>query len=181
MQISFISERGEYGMRRSFYFLAPLWAVPVLLLCSCQEDSLRDLPLGVIGIEEPVFVMPFEAPFHAKIDTGADTSSIDAEEIQLTERDGKKFVSFTIRQRGTEKVHSYTLPLKRKVSIVRHGGKSQSRYIVMLTLRIGKLEMEREFSLANRNNFRCQVLIGRNIISGTAAVDPSRRNLTGAL
>lgn len=156
-------------------------AASAFLLCSCQEDPLRDLPLGVIGIEEGVFVTPFEAPFHAKIDTGADTSSIDAEEIQLTERDGKKFVSFMIRQRGTEKVHSYTLPLKRKVSIVRHGDKSQSRYVVMLTVRIGKLEMEREFSLANRKNFRFQVLIGRNIISGAAAVDPSRRNLTGAL
>ena len=51
----------------------------------------------------------------------------------------------------------------------------------MMTVKIGKVTLTREFSLANRKNFEYQVLIGRNIIAGTAAVDPSKRNLTGAL
>ena len=168
---------------RVFSLLIPVCAVSAFLLCSCHsaEDPLRSLPLGIVGIEEPVFVTPFASPFPAKIDTGADTSSIDAEGIRLIQRDGGKFVSFRIRQRGTGEEHSYELPLKRRTSIVRHGGKSQTRYIVMLTVRIVSLTMEREFSLANRKNFSYQVLIGRNIISGMAAVDPSRRNQTGAL
>lgn len=168
---------------RFFSLSAPVCALSALLLCSCHsvEEPLRGLPLGIIGIEEPVFVMPFETPFAAKIDTGADTSSIDAEEIRLIQRDGGKFVSFKIRQRGTQKEHSFELPLKRRTSIVRHGSQAQPRYTVMLTVRIGPLTMEREFSLADRKNFKYQVLIGRNIISGMAAVDPSRRNLTGAL
>ena len=157
-------------------------AVAVTLLCSCcKEDPLRGLPLGMIGIEEPVAIEPFKTPFPAKIDTGADVASIDAENIKLVKRGEENIVVFTIRQRGTGEEHQYKLPLKRRISIVRHGRKPQQRYVVMMTVRIGKVTLTREFSLANRKNFEYQVLIGRNIIAGAAAVDPSRRNLTGAL
>ncbi len=167
---------------RIFYPSVLSAAVAAALLCSCcKEDPLRELPLGMIGIEEPVVIGPFKTPFPAKIDTGADVASIDAENIRLVTRDGKKIVMFTIRQRGTGEEHQYELPLKRKIAIVRHGRKPQSRYVVMMTVRIGGMTLTREFSLANRKNFEYQVLIGRNIIAGSAAVDPSKRNLTGAL
>ena len=167
---------------RVFCLFVLVCAFGTLFLCSCcRKNAPGNLPLGIIGIEEPVYIEPFEKPFPAKMDTGADTSSIDAEDIRLIQRDGKDFVTFMIRQRDTGKEERYELPLKRKMRIVRHGRKSQPRYVVMLTIRIGGLKLEREFSLADRKNFRCQVLVGRNIISGTAAVDPSRQNLTGEL
>ena len=47
----------------------------------------------------------------------------------------------------------------------------------MLTFRIGHLTLEREFTLADRSRFEYPVLLGRNVINGLAAVDPSRRNV----
>ena len=157
-------------------------ATAALSLCSCRcEEPLHALPLGIIGIEEPVMLEPFAEPFPAKIDTGADISSIDARRIRLVKRDGERFVIFTVRMRRTGEEHQYDLPLKREISITRHGMKPQIRYVVMLTVRIGKLKLTREFSLANRKNFNYQVLIGRNVIEGNAVVDPARKNTTGAL
>ena len=104
-------------------------AMAVTLLCSCcKEDPLRGLPLGMIGIEEPVAIEPFKTPFPAKIDTGADVASIDAENIKLVKRGEENIVVFTIRQRGTGEEHQYELPLKRRISIVRHGRKPQQRH-----------------------------------------------------
>ena len=48
---------------------------------------------------------------------------------------------------------------------------------VLLTFRIGHLTLEREFTLADRSHFEYPVLLGRNVINGLAAVDPSRRNV----
>ena len=36
--------------------------------------------------------------------------------------------------------------------------------------------MTREFSLADRSNFKYQVLLGKNVIAGNAAVDVTREN-----
>ena len=36
--------------------------------------------------------------------------------------------------------------------------------------------MVREFSLADRSNFSYQVLLGKNVIAGNAAIDVTRRN-----
>ena len=47
----------------------------------------------------------------------------------------------------------------------------------MLTFRMGHLTLEREFTLTDRSKFEYPVLVGRNIINGIAAVDPSRRNV----
>lgn len=57
--------------------------------------------LGIIGAVEPVYVLPMKMPFAGRIDTGAETSSIDASDIKTFERDGEKWVSFTIVNRET--------------------------------------------------------------------------------
>ncbi len=55
----------------------------------------------IIGGVETVYVPPFEIPFQARIDTGAETSSIDAKNIRPFERDGEKWVSFDITNKKT--------------------------------------------------------------------------------
>jgi Uncharacterized protein conserved in archaea len=71
--------------------------------CGEKNDPLRELPLKIIGITEPVFLEPFKTPFPAKIDTGADIASLDAKEIQEFVRDGKPYVAFTVVQRKPER------------------------------------------------------------------------------
>lgn len=140
-------------------------------------SMLGDLPLGIIGESEAVYLEGFAVPFEARVDTGAATCSIDARNIRAFERDGKKWVAFQIVSRGEKLSRSYELPVERVASIKRHGAGSMQRYTVLLTFRIGHLTLEREFTLADRSHFEYPVLLGRNVINGLAAVDPSRRNV----
>lgn len=160
---------------KSLYFKS--LAVPLcLLLFSGCENPVRKLPLGVIGGTEPVYVEPFSAPFPGKVDTGADIASIGATGIREFRKDGKRYVAFTIAQRGTGAVRNYELPLVRVIPITRHEQKPLKRYVVHLRIRLGSVEMTREFSLADRSNFKYQALLGKNVIAGNAAVDVTREN-----
>lgn len=147
----------------------------LLFLAGCG-NPVRDLPLGVIGAAEPVYVEPFKEPFAGKVDTGADIASIGATDIREIAKDGKKYVAFSIVQRETGEVHPYTLPLIRVIPITRHGQKPLKRYVVHLRIRLGEVDMRREFSLADRSNFKYQVLLGKNVIAGNAAVDVTKEN-----
>jgi len=129
----------------------------------------------IIGGVERVYVEGSKTAFHARIDTGAETSSIDAQNITPFERDGEKWVSFELVNRsGGEKI-KMEKPVKRRVMIVRTG-KEERRYVVKLKIKMGKNTITTDFSLNDRSKFEYQVLIGRNIINGRFIVDPSISN-----
>ncbi len=134
-------------------------------------------PIGLIGAVEPIFILGSEEPFRARVDTGATTSSVDAENIQGFERDGREWVSFEIVHRKSKNVLRLELPVKRRISIKRQEGGSEERFVVDLTTRIGGIEMRREFSLADRGDFEYSVLIGRNVLRGMAVVDVAQQNV----
>ena len=155
-----------------YVMFAGVCTLLTVLASGCWKHSkTKPLKLGIIGIEEPVYIEPFTKPFEAKIDTGADIASIDAENIRKVRKNGETFIAFRIRQRGNGESHEYELPLIRIIPITRHGLKPQKRFVVMLKIRLGTLLLKKEFSLADRSNFSCQVLIGRNILAGNAAVN----------
>ena len=131
--------------------------------------------LGVIGAVEPVYVLPMKAPLAARIDTGAETSSIDVSNLKTFERDGEKWVSFTIVNKDTGETHHFEKELVRQTSIVRIN-KHEKRFVVMLDVKLGNEIISAEFSLANREKFEYQVLIGRNILTGRAIVDTALEN-----
>lgn len=92
------------------------------MTCSCQNNVKPTIvpavevkqpvkhSLEVIGAVENIYVLPMKVPFPARIDTGAETSSIDVGKFKTFERDGEKWVSFDLDHNGTgEKLH-----LKRK-------------------------------------------------------------------
>jgi len=137
--------------------------------------------IGIIGQVEPVYVKPFTEPFLARIDTGAETSSIHAYDIIPFERDGKRWVRFTVKQRESDKEHTFECRRVSKVRITRQNGDHEERYKVRLEIRMGPQTMETEFSLANREDFEFQVLIGRNVLEGNAIVDVSKSMVLGEL
>lgn len=140
------------------------------------ENQMANLPLGIIGEVETVYLPDFKTPFEARIDTGATTSSIDAFDIKNFERDGKKWVSFKVKSRTSDEQMTFELPVVRTVEIKRHEAAPVYRYSVMLKMRMGHITLDREFTLADRSEFEYPVLIGRNVLSGLAAVDTSRKN-----
>ena len=114
-------------------------------------------------------------PFHARMDTGAETSSIDVLNMRPFERDVEKWISFDIKNSKNNEIHHVEKRVKRKTAIVRTGEK-EIRYVVHMDIKMGNELIDAEFTLNDRSKFEYQVLIGRNIINGRFIIDPTLEN-----
>ncbi|MBE6452498.1 MAG: hypothetical protein E7012_03295 [Alphaproteobacteria bacterium] len=158
-----------------------------LLISACQNQlkpaivpppSIPDSPtlgLAVIGGVEPFYLLPMKTPFAARIDTGAETSSIDVENLTPFERDGEKWVSFTMINKQNGETYTFEKRVIRKTRI-RRINKDEHRYVVKMDIKIGNEITNAEFSLADREKFDYQGLIGRNVINGRFLIDASLDN-----
>ncbi len=147
--------------------------VPAPAPLPCKKAPGQELE--VIGGVEYVTLVGKEVKAKARIDTGAKTSSIHAEEIVEFERDGKPWVRFAFNPENGQEPVVVERPVARRVLIKRHGFDPQRRYVVTLGLRIGKIEEVVEVTLSNRSEFEFPVLIGRNFLTDNAVVDVSRQ------
>ncbi len=136
-------------------------------------------PVQVYGWREWVLVGDLKMKLSAKLDTGALTSSIHAEEKELFERDGKKWVRFIVTDPGEKNSPRTRIeaPLVRIAHIKDPGGKSEAREVVRLNFVIGQRKLRADFTLNNRSNMLSPVLIGRSTIKEVGWVDPSRAYL----
>ncbi len=142
-----------------------------------KDGPLDVLPLGIIGEEEPVYIENIPVPMPARVDTGAALCSIDVSHLKFFERDGKSWVSFAIKPRANGKEYQFERRVKRNVKIKRHGMEDPPpRPLVELKIKMGRITLMRDFTLIDRQQFDYQVLIGRNLLKGLAAVDVSRVN-----
>lgn len=143
-----------------------------------EKTPKNDLKIGdhqVLGYLEPAAILSGKYQGTAKLDTGADNSSLSALNITAFERDGKDFVRFTLDPRLTNnKEVTIERPILRKTSIKRHGSDPQERYVVMIDLKIGTTDQEVPFSLTDRSEYSVTILVGRNYMNGFILVDPSR-------
>jgi len=136
-------------------------------------------PIQVYGWREKILVDGLEKTITAKLDTGAYTSSIHAEEKELFERDGKKWVRFIVtepRKKDSPRVR-IEAPLVRIARVKEPGGESQTREVVRLAFKIGERKLRGDFTLNNRDNMLSSILIGRTTIKELGWIDPSRTNL----
>ena len=149
---------------------------------NCRELARKSIekdifyPLGIIGEVEPVYLKDIKSVFYARIDTGAETSSVDASNIKEFERDGESWVSFDIVNRETGEKKTFEKKIVRKTTIKRQQGEDERRIVVNMEIKIGNQLFTKEFNLGNREKFNYQVLIGRNILNGLAVVDVSIKN-----
>ena len=131
--------------------------------------------LVIIGEAEKVTIKSKDLRLKARIDTGAQTSSLGAVDQQPFERDGKKWLQFSVQDPNSGKLVEFKRPVVRIAEIKRHGAKAQERYVVELKISLGNIEMEREFTLADRSRYTFPMLIGRNVLSGKYLVDVNRK------
>lgn len=133
----------------------------------------------VYGWREKIQLIDAKQTLMAKLDTGALTSSIHAEDTKLFERDGKKWVRFFACDPTAEKPvrHKLEAPLVRIASIKDPGGKSEQREVVRLSFQIGERKLRGEFTLNDRHNMIAPVLLGRKILKELGWVDASRTDL----
>jgi hypothetical protein len=91
----------------------------------------------VIGWVENVGVSSGNTIVKAKIDTGADSSSLHCECITPYERDGEQWVRFSITDVDDQSV-SYEKKILRTTKVKRHFGEVQERIVVRMGICIGE-------------------------------------------
>ena len=136
-----------------------------------------ELNLPIVGGVESVVIEPSGIKYEARIDTGAESSSIHAENIQLIERDGKRYVQFSLLNPETGELIELERRLRRKVLIKQQEGEWERRYVVKLWLTLGEIRELVDVTLSNRTGFEYSVLVGRNLFTDTAIVDVSQQHI----
>ena len=127
----------------------------------------------IIGWIEKVQILPENILLHAKIDTGADTSSLNVTELSDFIRDSKRWVQFTVTTREGQQVR-LKKRVVRFVRIKRKGAESQRRPVVRFDLCLGSIfKHNAQVNLTDRKNFKYNMLIGRSFLNNLAIVDSS--------
>ncbi|MEY6431377.1 RimK/LysX family protein [Thioalkalicoccus limnaeus] len=133
-----------------------------------------DLDLPIIGAVEWVEIDPPGLRLEARIDTGAETTSIHAEDVKLVEIDGRRFVRYTIIDPVSGERHENEARLRRRVLIKQQDGQHDRRYVVRMWVTLGETRLRVDVTLADRTGLIYPVLIGRNMLTDIAIVDVSR-------
>lgn len=143
-----------------------------------QSDAAEEQIL-MVGETEYIYIKDSAYAYDSRIDTGATTCSIHAEEIVPFERDGESWVKFSLVNFNNQKRVELERRVARIAQIKRHGFESQERYAVKLTVVIDNKEAKVEFTLADRSNYTYPLLVGRNLLRGQAIVDVNQSYLLG--
>jgi len=154
-----------------------LAALPLAAASGVTDDKACPNTAGfkIIGELEHVIIKPEDLRLKARIDTGAQTSSIGVISQQVFERDGKKWLRFSIKDPANNQPIDFEQRVLRTAKIKRHGAEATERPVVKLKIKLGEIEMEREFTLADRDQYKFPVLIGRNVLGGKYLVDVNRK------
>lgn len=132
----------------------------------------------IVGSTEWVYLTPPGKHFLARVDSGAATSSVSATNITPFERNGKKWVSFTIRHDDEASGFDVEAPLVRTASIRQAStDESVKRPVVSLTVNLGGLQQEAEFTLTDRSQMTFPILLGREFLQDVVLIDVGRQNV----
>jgi len=128
----------------------------------------------VVGEMERVWVDPPGATLIARVDTGAQSSSLHAENLVEFERDGDDWVRFDLIL--NDEVTTLERPVVRYVRVYQQADPEGSmRPVVKMRLRLGDVKDTFEFTLADRAHLDSQMLLGRNFLSDMALVDVGKQ------
>ena len=152
--------------------------IPATAIPKIESSNINETRT-ILGGQEYVYLDPPGIEFSARIDTGAQTSSLNAKEIIEFERDGKPFVRFNILHPQTGEKIELTRRLRRHVRVKERGNReSQRRPIIKMRVVLANIDEQIDFTLVDRGRLKHQILIGRNLLRDLAIVDVSKKFTT---
>lgn len=144
----------------------------ISLACFADKTIMGRVETGLIGSQC--------IPMRIKIDTGAKTTSVNAHNIKIVEKKGKKWVSFILDPDRTPSIYTFELPQVRTVKIRKRAAESgagspfELRPVVLMPITLGSQTHEVEVSLTNRSHFNYGMILGRTAMEKfNIIVDPS--------
>lgn len=151
----------------------------VLALCAglaATAQAAPDAPAKptarvIYGLHEQVFITQLGVVLPAKVDTGADSSSLSAVNIRHFKRDDERWVRFDLAVDGMQ-MDDVELPLSHNVRIRRRASdfdpETEKDYarrpVVELMLCIGNRAVTVNVNLADRRGFRQPLLLGASAL-----------------
>ncbi len=163
-------------MLRSTSRLAKARGLVALLLPACIAPAMADSP-QVFGWVEEGLIFPEKVAVKFKLDTGALTSSMHAENIDRFEKDGDDWVRFTLELKDIDTDKKIEKRLERELVRdikVRGAGGAESRPVVRMKVCLGDKIYEEQFSLNDRDKMNYPVLVGRRTLKNIGLVDSSK-------
>jgi hypothetical protein len=131
----------------------------------------------IIGWREWVYLPDLDVGrVKAKIDTGARTSALHAFRITPFTKDGALYVRFAVHpiQRSAKpEIICVALVIDRR-AVTDSGGRSEQRYVIRTSLKLGTSRWPIELTLTNRDQMGFRMLIGRQALRRRYLVDTGR-------
>ena len=110
-----------------------------------------------------------------KVDTGAKTSALHAENI--TVRGGVVFFVTSLDPANPDQTIACSAPIFDQRRITNSGGQSDKRCVIQTTLMLGPLKRTIEMTLKDRSRMRFRMLLGREAFEPGMMVDPTAQYL----
>lgn len=134
----------------------------------------------IIGRKEKISLPDLDLKLvWAKVDTGAYTSSIHAENIHVEEIEGKRLLKFQALMEGhyafTGEIVTFDKFTEKKVK--NSFGHAEVRYMIVTTIKIADETFPAEFTLSDRSSMRNVILLGRKALKKRFLVDVDHTNL----
>lgn len=154
---------------------------PVIIREECEVNDVQDSKT-LLGRSEWVGLPSIGTYLKARVDSGANTSSLSASDITRFERDGENWVRFKLALNDDDVVVDRVrnewieAPILRRVRIVQASGED-SRPVISLLMTLGPIRENVEFTLNDRTHLDYPVLLGRRFMMDIATIDVAQTYL----
>lgn len=117
----------------------------------------------------------------AKVDTGARTSSLHAEEVAVDERGDHGWVTALLRpwQDNDHDPVRVRVPLVGTRRVRSSNGSVEDRPVIATTVVLGELAIVAQLTLTRRDDMRLRMLLGREALGERVVVDAARSYVAG--
>jgi len=117
----------------------------------------------------------------ARIDTGAQTSSLHVDNIEEFEQNGQNWVSFNIHPdiHNVNTIVRRQAKLKGRRKVKSSNAQAEKRCVITTTLAMGGKRWRIQLTLTDRREMSYLMLIGRQAMQGRMMVDPEYDYLLG--
>ena len=115
----------------------------------------------------------------AKIDTGARSSALHVDGLDIIELDGMRIARFALRPGADREPVYLQAPVVDIRPVTDSGGKTTQRPFIRTDVEIGGRRWPIEINLTNRTNMLFPMLLGRTAMAGRLRVDPAQSYLLG--
>ncbi|WP_394236808.1 ATP-dependent zinc protease family protein [Pseudomonas anguilliseptica] len=170
-------------------FTPPPQITATLALCTTlfATGAMANQP-QIYGLHEKVSLYELALELPAKLDTGAETASLSAKNIQVFKRDGGEWVRFQLGMKDAKQAQVIEKPLARMSYIKRRAddrkpGDKQlysARPVIEMDICVGNELKNIEVNLTDRSAFEYPLLIGSSALKEfNAAVSPGVRYSAG--